>query len=305
MKNWMKKLAVGLLSAAACMSLVLPVSAAEDGWKKDGAGWWYQQPDGSYLKDCWKRVGEDWYHFAENGYMETGWQKIKDAWYYFEENGAMATGWKLLDGLWYYLDDSGAMAEGLKKIGEDTYFFDENGRMKTGPALVDGVERYFDELGRLVEQGQLDYDCPEGWISTDMGNILFFMPEESGQQTGANVIAYIIPMEGFGEYADLKEVENALKEQLPAMIPNLLMLDPERESSGPKLTSRRLVGAKTKDALEVTLTYSVLGLPMKSTVFILFFEDMCVEVCYTALTEDFSGQYQDAKALAKSISPAQ
>ena len=46
--NWKKRLAVLALAAVSCVSLAAPVSAVAEGWRKDGAGWWYRDADGGY-----------------------------------------------------------------------------------------------------------------------------------------------------------------------------------------------------------------------------------------------------------------
>ncbi len=42
---------------------------AAEGWMQDDAGWWYQNPDGTYPKDTWKEIGGRQYYFGSDGYM--------------------------------------------------------------------------------------------------------------------------------------------------------------------------------------------------------------------------------------------
>ena len=99
------------------------------GWKKTGAGWRYQNADGSYLAGTWESIGGIWYHFDNSGYMQTGWQKISGDWYYFESSGAMKTGWVKSGSDWYYLKSDGVMAASATlTIGGTEYSFDSSGR---------------------------------------------------------------------------------------------------------------------------------------------------------------------------------
>lgn len=103
------------------------VEAESGQWKRDTLGWWYQMPDGSYLKNTWRKLYYNgvyrWYHFGANGYMNIGW---------FTD----------LDGNVYYLNPvsdglQGAMAYGLQNIDGTWHRFmqDENGKIPFG-ALI-------------------------------------------------------------------------------------------------------------------------------------------------------------------------
>lgn len=62
-KKWfLTAMAAGLLT----MALAMPVFAAE--WKQDETGWWYQNDDGSYLKDGWNWIDGRCYYFDGAGY---------------------------------------------------------------------------------------------------------------------------------------------------------------------------------------------------------------------------------------------
>lgn len=56
---------------------------AEGVWKKNAKGWWYEFPDGSYLKNEWEAIKGYWYWFDEKGYAVTGAWKIDGKPYYF------------------------------------------------------------------------------------------------------------------------------------------------------------------------------------------------------------------------------
>lgn len=72
MKKWKK-----ILTAALPVVLLMAVPAYAGQWKQDTAGWWYQQDDGSYLKDGWywidgNRDGiSECYLFGNDGYLVT------------------------------------------------------------------------------------------------------------------------------------------------------------------------------------------------------------------------------------------
>ena len=42
---------------------------ANEGWKQDTNGWWWQNNDGSYPANEWKWIGDKCYYFNGNGYM--------------------------------------------------------------------------------------------------------------------------------------------------------------------------------------------------------------------------------------------
>ena len=67
-------------------------------WKRDDAGWWYANRDGSYPKNSWQEIGSKWYFFDENGYMKTGWIHWNDKDYFCDETGAMLVNTTTPDG---------------------------------------------------------------------------------------------------------------------------------------------------------------------------------------------------------------
>lgn len=58
-------------------------------WKKDGRGWWYLNPDGSYTMNNWQYIRNKWYFFDGEGYMKTGWIQWGGKLYYCDDSGAM------------------------------------------------------------------------------------------------------------------------------------------------------------------------------------------------------------------------
>lgn len=112
--------------ATACVSTtVLPQTVSAASWKQNQSGWWYQEDNGSYPKNQWKKISSKWYWFDANGYMATGWKKISGNWYYLQSDGAMLErGWHKIGSRWYYMYKSGIMASNTW-IGDD--FVDANG----------------------------------------------------------------------------------------------------------------------------------------------------------------------------------
>ena len=102
---------------------LLDVNAAS--WKQNSTGWWWQEDDGRWPANQWKKIDGKWYYFNGAGYMTTGWQKIGGKWYYMNGSGSMLEGgWHWINGKCYYMYDSGAMAANTW-IGQ--YYVDGSG----------------------------------------------------------------------------------------------------------------------------------------------------------------------------------
>ena len=110
----MKKKIAGFLLAGAIMfgTLAVPnVQAEAAEWKVNQKEWWYQDEDGGWSANEWRKINGQWYWFDSNGYMATGWRNIGGTWYYLQESGAMlGEGWHWLGEKCYYMHGSGAMA---------------------------------------------------------------------------------------------------------------------------------------------------------------------------------------------------
>lgn len=79
-------------------------------WRQDDKGWWYQNPDGTYAMNEWRKIAGIWYHFDHIGYMQTNWfRDIDNKWYYLNADGSMRTQRLLEQGIWYYFDETGAL----------------------------------------------------------------------------------------------------------------------------------------------------------------------------------------------------
>ena len=105
MKSFGKKLAACTLAMVSFITMAAaPTSAA--GWRRDSAGWRYENPEGDYSRDGFVKISGEWYFFDADGYMKTGWQKIGGNWYYFggAYDGAMKTNTWIGN---YYVNASG------------------------------------------------------------------------------------------------------------------------------------------------------------------------------------------------------
>lgn len=59
---------------AGLMAVSISMTAFAGQWQQDTKGWWYQNDDGSYLKDGWVWVDGKCYYFTADGYCLTGTQ---------------------------------------------------------------------------------------------------------------------------------------------------------------------------------------------------------------------------------------
>ena len=99
-------------------------------WKQNAKGWWYELPDGSYLKNTWKKIDGKWYYFKADGYAAQNewvkgyyWLSANCAWNYLPKG----TWHKTANG-WWFGDTSGWYAKGKAyTIGGKKYTFDKAG----------------------------------------------------------------------------------------------------------------------------------------------------------------------------------
>lgn len=144
-----------LASAVMGLTAAMPASAADAGWNRDSAGWWYSSAVGGYEQDGWSRIDGQWYYFDAAGYMQTGWVQDGGSWYYLTSSGAMKTGWLYEGGSWYYLDGSGKMlADTLLELGGSSYYLGAAGAMFVGERTVDGRTMRFGSDGALITEEQ-------------------------------------------------------------------------------------------------------------------------------------------------------
>ena len=158
--------------------------AASNGWNKDDVGYWYQNEDGSAVKNDWKEIEGNWYYFDEMGYMCTGWKCISGYMYYLNESGAMmkdtvvdgtwlnhdgtaaSEGWvKDSVGWWYEYKDGSYPWEQWKEIDGQTYYFGYSGYMYTGWLYYGGSYYYLNADGTLARDTWIgDYYVDEDGV---------------------------------------------------------------------------------------------------------------------------------------------
>lgn len=137
MRN-LKRIGCALLAGTLIATSALPVTVNAASWKKDAVGWWYQEDNGSWPANQWKKLGGQWYWFQSNGYIATGWRSIDGQWYYFQSDGYMVTGWRYIGGQWYYFQPSGAMlGEGWHIVAGSWYYMYSSGAMASNTWIGD------------------------------------------------------------------------------------------------------------------------------------------------------------------------
>ena len=122
----------------------------KEGWVKNSTGKRYRLTDGTYLKNCFKKIGGKTYYFMKNGYAATGWKTIASKRYHFAASGVMNTGWKKISGRTYYFSTKGVMQKGWKKISGKQYHFNAKGVMDTGWKIIAKKRYYFTAKGVMV-----------------------------------------------------------------------------------------------------------------------------------------------------------
>ena len=76
-------------------------------WIQNAKGWWFQNSDGTCMRNGWQYIKGYWYYFNSDGYMQTGWIAWNGQWYYCDTGtGAMWHDATTPDG--YRVNSSGA-----------------------------------------------------------------------------------------------------------------------------------------------------------------------------------------------------
>ncbi len=187
MKKQFRTLAV--LSAAALMTAAAPALgvtipglaqtalAASAGWTTLDGELRYQDSDGYYITDTWKKKDGDWYYLDEDGriaksvlvdeyYVDENGKRVsyrwvgidnedewddeapETWWYYFGKDGKAATSeWQVIDGHYYYFDDESHMQTGKLELDGYIYYLGEEGDgvRKTGWVELENENEDYDE----------------------------------------------------------------------------------------------------------------------------------------------------------------
>lgn len=174
-------------------------------WICNETGWWYQERNGSWPYNCWKKIDGVWYWFNNYGYRWSGWLVLNDGTYYMDEDGKMSIGWTLLDGVWYRFNSSGRMVRGNVVLEGDTYYFNQDGQLQIGWFEYKGSMVYSNRSGIRVKRTGWNLidekwyylegeNCGRhtGWLSFNEGTekeMHYYMDENGVMLTGKQVIA--------------------------------------------------------------------------------------------------------------------
>ncbi len=289
MKQLRKKLAALFLAAAACISLAAPVSAAAEGWRKDGTGWWYQDADGGYPAVEWRNIHYNKYYFDADGYMATGWQIVDGEWYYLcpRQDGALP---------------EGAMASGVVEIDGRTHCFGPDGAAFRGTRQENGWYCIFSDRGEVqyaVRQGYYQYDCPEGWTVTDLGRVLDLNLDSGQEEVRINVSG----VDSSAKY-DLFDTLSQFRQAQKETIERVFSYGPE-PAENLRVTSRTLRDTQAEDALVYDVRFIRNGREMHTRVSYLFFDGEFVQAVYAAPEDCFADHEEAAEELVRSIVPAE
>ena len=177
-KKWfLTALTAGLLT----MSLTTPVFAAE--WKQDETGWWYQNDDGSYLKDGWNWIDGRCYYFDRAGYclLDT----VTPDGYTVDASGAWT-----VDGVVQVQKGSGeASAEESETAAAWTEFADQGGTQMTVGSLT------FTVPGGFMKADALSSETTSYFVNSSMDAIVGIVSEEI-----PDVYGYEGLVDAMGEY---------------------------------------------------------------------------------------------------------
>ena len=176
------------LTVLMCLLFSLTVFAGE--WKKDSAGWWYQNNDGSYLRSGKFNLGGQDYIFDDSGYMAAGrWCSAGGAWYYCDESGAVQKNRWIGD---YYVGADGRWVPGQSSGGSGQT------AQASGGSEAQAI---------WADRAQGSYPADASFILLKAGNNYVFMQTDhnqkffmqnrwlqAGEGTGRNSWIYSIPV---------------------------------------------------------------------------------------------------------------
>lgn len=149
-------------------------SKVNNRWHHDSKGYWYSNPDGSYLTGTWALINNSWYYFGSDGYMMTGWLRLGSSYYYLDNYGKMKTGWLSYKDDWYYLSSDGSMVTGWYCMQNNWYHFSSDGAM-TGPGWhwIGDKCYYMYSSGIMAADTWIDYDYVDStgaWVKDKTAN---------------------------------------------------------------------------------------------------------------------------------------
>ena len=146
-----------VVSAAALVALGASMTSMAAGWVQENGLWYYENANGDYVTDEWKRSGDNYFYLGWDGYMLTN-QLVQhgDNYYYVDANGAMVKNqWVAVaadesesadvDHRWYRFGPTGRALRSANGFSKKTvegkkYAFDEEGKMLYGWVDAGGME---------------------------------------------------------------------------------------------------------------------------------------------------------------------
>lgn len=104
----------------------------KSGWQEDNVGRWYQNSDGSYVKNRWKEINGSRYYFDESGYVTVGFAEINGEEYYFSSKGVLQTKNFTIDGEVYIVNSRGVILDAVDEWDyESSQYTYKSGSNKT------------------------------------------------------------------------------------------------------------------------------------------------------------------------------
>lgn len=156
---------------------------AGDGGSFKGNG--YVLPDGTRVKNTWKKNSGRWYYFDGNGNKATGFINVEGKWYLMGQDGAMCTGWMYVNNNWYYLGPDGDMQTGwIQPAPSSWYYMNPSGCMERGWINVDGKWYYLAQDGKMQT----------GWVN-DNGR-WFYLNGDGSMAANTTVEGWYIGADG-------------------------------------------------------------------------------------------------------------
>ncbi len=84
----MKKKILTAMASVLILTAIPSVTSFAGQWKQNDIGYWYENDQGSYVKNSWLSDDGKWYHFDNNGYMQKNeWIMDSGKWYYLDAEG--------------------------------------------------------------------------------------------------------------------------------------------------------------------------------------------------------------------------
>ena len=173
-------------------------------WERNQVGYWWNNGDGTWPFNCWKKIDGYWYWFNNYGYRKSEWLVLNDGTYYLNADGIMMTGWVQVDNIWYCFDKSGRMMTGNVILGDNNkYYFNEKGQLQVGWFEYNGRTVYSNQSGIRFERSgwnlinekwyYLDenYGRCTGWLvfNKDQENeMCYYLADDGVMVTGEQII---------------------------------------------------------------------------------------------------------------------